>query len=240
MTLPLLISVPHVRLRVPPEVERYCTLGPQEILEDGDVGADRIYRGLKAHVVAFVTTDIARAIVDINRAVHDRGKDGIVKTHTCWDVPVYREPLPEEIVSDLLDRYYHPYHGELTRLAATSVTLGVDCHTMAAHAPPVAPDAGKERPAVCLGDLEGTSCPARWTGTGLLAECLEETFGRPVRVNDPFRGGYVVRAHHEELPWVQLELSRAPFLDDSEKGQRVHAALRLWCERSGAARSDRV
>ena len=92
MKLPLLLSLPHAGLRVPDEVAHLCTLTEREIAEDGDEGAAAIY-DLAGDVDAFVTTDVARAIVDLNRAVDDRRRDGVVKTHTCWDVPIYREPL---------------------------------------------------------------------------------------------------------------------------------------------------
>jgi formiminoglutamase len=231
--LPLLVSLPHAGLRVPEEVAESCILTSREILEDGDVGAAAIYGLLEHHVSAFVRTDIARAIVDLNRAEDDRRKDGVVKTHTCWDVPVYREKPPEGLVVRLLERYYRPYHRELTRHAGSGVILGVDCHTMAATAPPVAPDVGRQRPAVCLGDGDGTTCSPTWTA--LLAECLEDSFELPVRTNDPFRGGHLVRAHHHEIPWIQLELSRAPFFDDAEKGRRVLAALEAWCRRASVS-----
>ena len=90
MKLPILLSVPHAGWKIPSEVEDICVLGQKEILEDGDVGAAEIYNPLKKKVEAFVTTKIARAIVDMNRAEKDFWKDGVIKTHTCWDVPVYK------------------------------------------------------------------------------------------------------------------------------------------------------
>ena len=72
MTLPLLLSVPHAGLAVPPEAEPYCVLSEREIVEDGDEGAAEIY-DLESAVVAFHTTDIARAIVDMNRPEDDIG-----------------------------------------------------------------------------------------------------------------------------------------------------------------------
>ena len=80
MTLPFLVSVPHAGLSVPPEVEGLCILEEQDIIEDGDEGAAEIYYPLKDQVTAFVFTDIARAIVDMNRREDDRTKDGVVKT----------------------------------------------------------------------------------------------------------------------------------------------------------------
>jgi formiminoglutamase len=190
------------------------------------VGAGEIYAFDDA-VAAFATTDVARAIVDLNRAEHDRRKDGVVKTHTCWDVPVYQAPLPTPIVETLLAKYHRPYHRRLAAAAEPAIRLAIDCHTMAAVGPPVAPDPGVERPWVCLGNADGT-CPEEWVEG--LKRCLEQVFGPRVTINEPFRGGYITRTHAAEMPWVQLELSRAPFATNTAKRDGVLSALRAWVE----------
>jgi N-formylglutamate amidohydrolase len=224
--LPLLVSAPHAGLAVPEEVAERSILSSEQIAKDGDVGAADIY-SLAGEVEAFVAADIARAFVDLNRAEDDRGQDGVVKTHTCWNEPVYRSPLGEELVERLLARYYRPYHGRLTELAGSAARLGVDCHTMAAHGPPVGPDPGQERPWVCLSNGDGT-CPREWMDA--LAGCFTRVFGREPSINRPFKGGYITRTHAAEMPWVQLELSRAPFMSLPEKRERVLSAFRCWCK----------
>ena len=125
-------------------------------------------------------------------------------------------------MQDLLETYHRPYHARLRELASTGVRLGVDCHTMMAFGPPVAPDPGMERPWVCLSNADGT-CPQEWMEG--LRRSFEKAFGDSVRVNDPFRGGDITRTHAAEMPWVQLEVSRAPFLSDAEKRNRVLQAF---------------
>lgn len=225
--LPVLISVPHAGLAVPPAAQAYCQLAPHEILADGDVGASEIYWALEPRIAALVTTDIARAIIDLNRDVDDRRKDGVIKTHTCWDVPVYTQPLPEEIVRQLIATHHRPYHERLTTLAESGVILGLDGHTMAAVGPPVGPDPGTERPLICLGNGDGTTCPDEWLVD--LGCCLERAFGRTVALNTPFAGGYIVRSQARHLPWVQLELSRAPWMAHAEKSAGILHALTEWC-----------
>ncbi len=227
MKLPLLASVPHAGWRVPEEAESYCILTPEEILEDGDVGASKIY-ALEPEFEAYITTDVARAIVDLNRAEDDRRADGVVKTHTCWNVPVYSEFPPDDVVETLLDRYYRPYHAHLRALARTGVRCGVDLHTMAAKGPPIGPDPGMERPWVCLSNGDGATCPEAWIEA--LRDSFEETFGPHVRVNEPFKGGFITRAHAAELPWIQIELSRGPHMSNEEKRAAVLKALTRWCE----------
>jgi formiminoglutamase len=224
VTLPIALSVPHAGLEVPADVAALCALTPAEIAQDGDEGAAEVY-ALSAEVAAFATTGVARAIVDLNRAEDDRRKDGVVKTHTCWDVPVYRVFPSSDQIEGLLAAHHRPYHARLTAMAALGARLAVDCHTMAAVGPPVAPDPGAHRPWVCLSHANGT-CPAAWMAA--LVRCFEAEFGPNVRVNDPFQGGYITRTHAAEMPWVQLELSRAPFAPDAEKRRRVLAALTAW------------
>ena len=189
MTLPLLISVPHAGRSVPEEARPYCILTPQQIVQDSDEGADAIY-DLRGWVADCVTTEVARAIVDLNRAETDRSADGVVKTHTCWAVPVYAEALPAKLVQELLARYHRPYHARLTE-PARGVRLGIDCHTMAATAPPVGPDPGSPRPHICLSDA-GHTCPPQWRRE--LALCLGRAFktGVPQRciksANQAFAG----------------------------------------------------
>jgi len=59
----------------PPEVEDLCILSEKEVLKDGDEGANEIYYPLENKVAAFVTTDIGRAIVDLNRSEGDFSSD---------------------------------------------------------------------------------------------------------------------------------------------------------------------
>ncbi len=229
MTLPFLVSVPHAGLSIPPEVEGLCILEEQDIIEDSDEGASEIYYPLRNEVTAFVTTDIARAIVDMNRKEDNWGKDGVIKTHTCWDVPVYKEPLSEEVITSLIERHYRPYHAQLSHLSK-GVRLGLDCHTMAEKGPPVAPDAGSKRPRVCLSNGDGSTCLQEWLIS--LSDCFSKAFGDDVSMNVPFKGGHITRSHAKEIPWIQIELSREPFISNEEKGRRVLQAIKTWWEES--------
>ena len=222
-----MISVPHAGLQVPEEVVSLCGLTPAEIAADSDGGAGEIY-SFAEEAEAFVTTDIARAAVDVNRARDDRRPDGAVKTHSSYKVGVWNRPLSEAEVESLLAAYYDPYHARLTELGSTGRwPLGVDCHTMAAVGPPVGPDPGRQRPWVCVSNADGT-CPPEWVDT--LREGFQQQLDGPVKVNDPFRGGYISRSHSAEMPWVQIELSREPYLLLDRKRQVVLDALQHWAD----------
>jgi formiminoglutamase len=226
MKLPILVSIPHAGTAIPPEVKELARISTDDIIEDGDEQAADIYLPLRDHVLHLVTTDIARAFVDMNRAADDFQKDGVVKTHTCWDVPIYKRQLDDGVIGKLLKSYYYPYHERLRELALAGVVrVGIDCHTMAAHGPPVGPDPGQPRPAACVSDGDG-SCDRGWT-EGLAAH-LSEAFGADVPINEPFKGGYLIREHAKELPWIQLEISRGGFASVEEKAFAVRTALTKW------------
>jgi formiminoglutamase len=223
--LPLLISVPHAGLGIPPEVSHLNRLSAREIAEDGDAGSREIYGCLQTRAAHYLTTEIARAFVDLNRAEDDVRKDGVVKTHTCWGVPIYSEPLTAALTEALLRRYHRPYHRALTALCPSAPLLAVDCHTMAAEGPPVGPDPGRVRPQVCIGDGGGV-CPRPWAEQ--LADCFREQFPGRVTLNRPFAGGYITRQHGREMPWVQLEISRGAFASNDQKAVWVASALSAW------------
>ena len=223
MPLPLVISVPHAGLRAPPEVERLNVLTPEQIARDGDEGAAVIY-DFASEVLSFHAAPIARAFVDLNRAEDDIRKDGVIKTHTIWDEPIYRKPPGAALVRVLLNRYHRPYHTRLSD-APPGAVLGIDCHTMAAQGPPVGPHPGRPRPQVCLSNADGACLDSMLES---MAKCFAAEFDE-VTLNAPFKGGHIIRRHAAKRPWIQLELSRAPFATDTEKRARVLAALRRWC-----------
>lgn len=225
--LPIVISIPHAGIAIPPEVAGNCLLTGQQVIDDGDVGADAIYSPLAAHVSAWQKSEIARAVVDLNREQNDLRKDGVVKTHTCWEVPIYREPLTKAEIEALLTRYYHPYHESLRHnCSREGIKLGLDCHTMAVSGPPVGPDPGEVRPFICLGNANDTSAPRQWIES--LAEILEREFNREVAINAPFSGGYISRHYSQYIPWIQLEMARTETPSDSAKRAALIRALTSW------------
>ena len=225
--LPILLSIPHSGPNIPPELEHLNLLTADQIIKDGDVGGDEIY-ALDEHFAKVIRADVARAFVDLNRSEDDRRMDGVVKTHTCWEEPVYQQALSEELSKQLLDKYYHPYHQRLNQINDNEIKLCVDCHTMAEFGPPVGPDAGQARPHVCLGDNKGQTLPDGWIQ--ILAECFVEYFGESVTVNQPFSGGYITRTHGLSRPWLQLELSRGNFMSNEQKRIGVLNSLKRFAK----------
>jgi len=215
MSFPCLISIPHGGVNVPPEVKGLFLLTQEDILRDGDPFTGELYDLPAASVIRM---DIARAVVDVNRAPDDlppHNPDGVVKSHTCYGKKVYREPLTGELIRLLLEKFYIPYHNRIREaLEGNNVLLAFDCHSMAPYPPPGAGNRSR-RPAFCLGDNHGKAC--RREVTELLARCLREVFDLPEReiaLNRPFAGGYITRTYGGKPKfWIQIEIRRDLYMD---------------------------
>lgn len=219
MPLPVLLSIPHGGRRVPPELEGRTCLEPADILEDIDAFTEEIY-DLGPAVAEVVSTETARPFVDVNRSPADTpdiNPDGVVKSVTCKGRPIYHrgsEPDPQ-LIGELLPLYYEPYHQRILRaLERRDIFLALDCHSMEAVGPLIAPDTGQRRPMVCLGDANGQSCARHLVET--LAQCFVGAFSltkEEVTINEPFAGGYITQTYgNNPIPWVQVEISRELYL----------------------------
>lgn len=219
--LPVLLSIPHGGTEIPEELKERIFIDPFDLFEDGDAFTQEIYH-LHNRVTDVVITDIARAFVDLNRSTNDlppQNPDGLIKSMTCFQKPIYiqgKEP-DNFLTRKLIERYYLPYHSRIQEIVKQeTILLALDCHSMAAEAPAIAPDAGKKdkRPLLCLGNVHGKSCPDETVEK--LSECFCRAFSlkrSQVSINQPFSGGYITRTYGKDpVPWVQVELNRSLYL----------------------------
>lgn len=206
---------------MPDDIAKRVCISDQDLFDDIDPYTQEIY-DLAGDVTAVVKASVARTFVDLNRAPEDRppaNSDGVVKTATCHRRPIYCGglELDHALVEQLIARYHEPYHTRLELLTADKdVRLGLDCHSMSRFAPVIARDAGSERPLFCLSNGEGLTCPNELLVD--LAKALEAAFGcrdKDIRLNDPFKGGFVTRRHGmRPVPWIQVEMNRKLYLGD--------------------------
>lgn len=220
---PVLISIPHGGTEMPPRLEGRVCLAQQDLFDDMDPFTLQIF-DIETYVSEIVMMDIARAFVDMNRAPGDLppgNPDGVIKSMTCYKKTIYRAGKePDEGLRDvLLKEYYHPYHRQIQEIIGTGeIEFALDCHSMAAEPPPIAPDGGNgkggKRPLICLGNAHDKSCSRDTVEE--LAACFREAFSLEkgdVSVNSPFSGGYITQTYgNSPVPWVQVELNRALYL----------------------------
>lgn len=225
--LPLLVSVPHGGYSVPFDVLPDILLDHHDIFPDSDPYTRQIY-GFEEEVYSYIDTEVARAVIDLNRSETDlppKNPDGVIKSHTIMDALVYREGFQPDSKkrAELLSRYYHPYHQRIHQeMNDPNLLCGIDCHTMLEYPPGKRPDPALRRPFICLsnnGDSAGEGSDEQLTCSPemilLLADCLQEEFpeeAESILLNTPFKGGYISRAHSNKLPWIQIELNRCAYL----------------------------
>lgn len=238
MRAPILVSVPHGGWKVAEELKGIWALSERDAFHDGDPLTASIYE-FTDRVTVQLVMEYYRAVVDLNRAPDDiapLNPDGVVKSHTCYNVEVYRQGcLPDEDLKKvLLDLYYYPYHRALSEaIRRDDVRMGVDCHSMAAVSPPIEKDAGTARPLICLGNLgdaagEPTEPFNRTTCPPEMIRFVVDEFARVfahedvdlevpaiATANVPFEGGYITRTIGDGIvPFFQIEMSRALYLCD--------------------------
>ncbi|MFC1569652.1 N-formylglutamate amidohydrolase [bacterium] len=216
-SLPFLISIAHGGEEIPEEIKMCIRLSREEILEDGDAFTTYLF-DVYPHC-PIVKASIARAFIDLNRApdalppIHS---DGVIKNQTCFKKPIYKagyEP-DNQLISLLIDKYYHPYYQELKKHASRDIILGLDCHSMAEFAPPISNLSGEKRPLINLGDVNGSACDPEITKR--LADCFRKVFNlisKDVSINKPFSGGRISQVFGKKpIPWIQIEINRSLYL----------------------------
>jgi N-formylglutamate amidohydrolase len=171
-----------------------------------------------------IRAEVSRLVVDLNRALSQREPKGLIALVDYHGRPVYREgmvPGPQEI-SERVRKYYDPYHRKLAEILDRDDIIGFfDCHSLNGFGPPEAPDAGRKRRDIVLGnngDGNGRVIP----GAGPLT-CPEDTFreiaaafriqGFSVSLNDPYAGGYITTHYGKGLMEkgkfaVQIEINQ--------------------------------
>jgi formiminoglutamase len=236
MKAPILVSIPHGGWKVAEEIKDIWALSEKDAFHDGDPYTSKIYN-FSDRVEFQIVMEYFRAVVDLNRQPDDiapKNPDGVIKSHTCWNVPVYKEnSLPDETLKKLLlKKYYFPYHKEMgEQIKNPKFRLAVDCHSMAAKSPPIEADAGTIRPLICLGNLGdefGQIEPVlnRVTCDPELIKFMADEFKILFQhedldidppdiatMNVPFNGGNITRRYGGQgVPFVQIEMSRALYL----------------------------
>lgn len=218
---PVLLSIPHGGNEMPEELKGRVCIDPFDLFDDSDAFTREIY-SLGDRVEVEISASTARAFVDLSRSVEDMppgNPDGLIKSKTCYGKPIYIEGKEPDtpLVERLISRYYEPYHRKIReRLHNEKFSLALDCHSMAAVGPAIAPDTGEARPLICLGNVRGQSASPETAAR--LADCFRTAFSlreSDVTVNRPFAGGYITRTYgNNPVPWVQVELNRSLYLSE--------------------------
>ena len=212
--VPVIASVPHAGMYVPPEIDRLFEEQHRRWLRNTDWYLPQLYSFLPELGVTMVEATHSRYVVDLNRdssgELYGNFSRAVIAEKTADGAKVYIETPDLQLLADRIELYHTPYHGILRKtLAETLQCFGqaflLDLHSFMG---PIDND-------VCVGDRWGKSCSAHVSDA--FHEALDAA-GFDVVRNTPFAGGHIVRTYGDPpaVEALQLELRYTTYLDCSK------------------------
>jgi N-formylglutamate deformylase len=227
MKLPFLITLTHCSSRIPEDIRSALALTDEQIRMSADLGTWEIFGSMP--VKGVLCSRWSRLVVDLNRSPHQRDPKGVIARVDYHGRKVYaagRAP-DEKATEQRLEKYYFPFHKRLRELLESPDIIGLfDCHSLNGIGPVGAPDPGKKRKDIVLGNngdqsgninptLGRTTCPAE------AIRSIKEAFQRvgfSVAINSPYAGGFIATHYGQEFREtgkiaVQIEINQDLYLD---------------------------
>ncbi len=227
--VPILLSVPHCGIKFPDEIISEYNQSLIQSPDDTDWFVHQLYDFAPAMGITMIHAVYSRWVIDLNRDPQSKPlyNDGRIITALCptltfFGEPIYndrRQNVEDKEVSRRVENYYNPYHLKLQELldelkATFGKVLLWDCHSIREYVPTIHKEKFSD---LILGDADGTSA-----SPGLIETAINglEAGGYSFSHNFPFKGGYIVRHFgkpSENQHALQLEMTKAKYMDDSEK-----------------------
>jgi N-formylglutamate deformylase len=226
--LPVLVSIPHTGLRMPPEVSRDLASDEMRAGAMADWHLDSLYAFLPRLGIDLIHAVYHRFVIDLNRPPEQkplypgRFETTLVPLETFQGETVYAHPPSAAEVTRRLAVYHTPYHQALRRRLDEKVAKFGHCYLIDAHS--VESRASRLHGTlvedVFLGDRDGTTCD-RWF-TDLVEGSLVRR-GLKVSRNAPYKGGYIT-AHYgndDTVQSLQIEMCQRLYMTEGEPGTAV-------------------
>lgn len=235
---PLVLDSPHSWRDWPPNAPSIAA--SQEALDSScDAWVDELWAEAADGRAPVLAARFHRAYIDANRARDDIDEElldapwiesvsptdksargfGLLRRYILPNVALYADKLSVEDVRWRIANCYDPYHQKVASLIEDAhdrhgLSVHIDCHSMKSLGNAMNDDNGRPRPDIVVSDLEGLSADdglVRWVAARLTAQGLQ------VRINDPYRGGELIRRHGRPLQSrhsLQIEINRALYMDE--------------------------
>ena len=239
---PLVLSMPHVGLGLPPEVSPQLN-ETGVALGDTDWWIDTLYGFADVFNPTVVKANYSRYVIDLNRdpsgasLYPGQSTTGLCPTETFDGEPLYRpgrEPGAAEIARRV-GVYFEPYHRALQTaleetVAAHGFCLLYDCHSIRSVVPRLFDGT---LPTLNVGTHDGRSCAAAIREQ---AAAAARTSGFTHVVDGRFKGGWITRHYgrsRTHVHAVQMEIAQSAYLRaeaspwtfDAAKARPLQAAL---------------
>lgn len=228
--LPILVIIPHGGCSLPEELSDYHALSPVDLFFESDGGANRIFN-ISEEVDSLIDTEISRLLVDTDRSYKDIfpiTQDGVIKKSTTMNKPVFRgKYYPDEIaITNIIRRYYNPFHQKIKDALEKNPRLILECHTHMPVGSANAPDSGMPRPLVITGYTADNQSELAATATVDMAMSLASLMGKALEkegntvtasysLDNKQNTGYILNTYgREQIPMLYLSISRSLFLTD--------------------------
>ncbi len=235
---PVVFDSPHSGTAYPDDFDFVCPL--EDLRRSEDAFVDELFAAAPAHGAPLIHARFPRSYIDPNRALEDLDPDalagawphplrpgiksgrgiGLVWRKLRGNIDIYDRKLAVSEVQGRIARYWRPYHELLeAEIDALHGKFGavwhINCHSMPAVGDPdLDPDEGPRADFV-LGDRDGTSCEAAFTG--FMADALRR-HGYSVKLNEPYKGVELVRRYADPPAGrhsLQLEINRRLYMDEA-------------------------
>lgn len=230
---PLVVSVPHAGTDVPAIDAPLLRASGAALWRDADALVDRLFARAPALGAPLVVARVSRYVLDINRAPDDVDLEvcpelerpgrpsarGLVWRTSTEGAALLARPLTLAELSSRIERLHAPYHAALAALLEErrrhfGFAVLLDAHSMPSMGRLGHSDPGERRADLVPGDVRGSSCAPSLTR--LVVEHFERA-GFGVKLNDPYMGGFITRAHGRPARGVhaiQLEVNRDLYLEE--------------------------
>ncbi|MEP6882220.1 MAG: N-formylglutamate deformylase [Dokdonella sp.] len=224
-TEPLLISLPHDGVTVPPDIASRMTPSARRV-PDTDWHVSKLYDFARNLGASVLVPTHSRYVIDLNRPPDDTSLyPGQNTTGLCPIVqfsgePIYlegEEPSADEIAGRV-DLYWHPYHAALAEEIERIRSEHGRCVLWEGHSiRSVVPFLFEGRlPDFNLGTVGGASC--RPSLREHLVSVLEAQADYSFVVDGRFKGGYITRHYgkpEQGVDTIQLELAQINYMDET-------------------------
>lgn len=224
-TAPLLVSVPHAGVHIPPALERRMTPAALQ-RADVDWHLPHLYDFVRAMGATLLTANYARHVIDLNRPPQDEslypGQDvtGLLPMDTFRKEPLYLPgQAPDAAERDeRRERYWRPYHdalrGELDRLRSRHEHVVLwDAHSICSVLPRFFEGRLTD---LNLGTADGRACAPALQAAVEAQMAAQSDFSHVS--NGRFKGGWITRHYGEPSRGVhalQLEMCQCTYMDET-------------------------